>query len=51
VSGHVIAIEPKVGRRTGPFELLTFALELVQDDAVVTRVTFAWALPGSGSAA
>jgi hypothetical protein len=45
IAGRVIGLEPKVGRRTGPFDLFTFELDLEQAGTRITRVTFAWVLP------
>ena len=45
VTGEILGLEPKVGRRTGPFDLFTFALRLNTEGRVATQVTFVWVLP------
>jgi hypothetical protein len=45
VSGRVAGLERKVGRRTGPFDLYTFALSLCDGEQTATRVRFVWVLP------
>lgn len=46
VTGHVAALERKHGRRTGPFDLYTFVIELATADGkLATRLTQVWVLP------
>jgi hypothetical protein len=45
VTGHVIGMERKVGRKTGPFDLFTFEMSLAADGRTATRITFVWVLP------
>jgi hypothetical protein len=45
VTGQVLGLERKVGRKTGPFDLYTFELCLSADGAVATRLTFVWVIP------
>jgi hypothetical protein len=45
VTGEILGLEPKVGRRTGPFDLFTFALRLNAGGRLATQVTFVWVLP------
>lgn len=46
VTGHVAGLERKQGRRTGPFDLYTFVIELATPDGeLATRLTQVWVLP------
>jgi hypothetical protein len=45
VPGRILDVERKVGRRTGPFDLLTFELALAADEVTATRLQFKWVLP------
>jgi hypothetical protein len=51
VTGGVVALEHKEGRRTGPFDLMTFALELTEagGESPAARVTNVWVLPRRSS--
>jgi hypothetical protein len=49
VTGEILGFEPKVGRRTGPFDLFTFVLRLAADGVTATQVTFVWVLPRRGA--
>jgi hypothetical protein len=48
VTGRIVGFERKVGRRTGPFDLFTFELEMGVAGETVSRVTFVWVLPRRG---
>jgi len=50
-SGEIVGLERKHGRRTGPFDLFTFRIELTAPDAErVARMTAVWVLPRSADA-
>lgn len=45
-TGEIVGLERKHGRRTGPFDLFTFRIELIApDDACAARMTAVWVLP------
>lgn len=47
-TGEIVGLERKHGRRTGPFDLFTFRIELIApDDACAARMTAVWVLPRS----
>lgn len=45
VRGEITGAERKAGRRAGVFDILTFLLEVVDDDAVVATSTNAFVFP------
>jgi hypothetical protein len=45
VTGEIVGLERKVGRRTGPFDLFTFFIDLSDGDAHVVRMTAVFVLP------
>ena len=50
VTGHVTGLERKHGRRTGPFDLYTFVIELATADGrPASRLTQVWVLPREGA--
>lgn len=49
VTGRVTGLERKHGRRTGPFDLYTFVIELATADGrPASRLTQVWVLPREG---
>lgn len=50
VRGRIVALEHKVGRRTGPFRLYSFEIDLLDDGTRVSRASFAWVMPERGRA-
>jgi hypothetical protein len=50
VTGEITGLEHKVGRKTGPFDILTFRLSIgVDGDTPVATSTSAWILPRRGA--